>query len=412
MFYQLQTIWEFALVIFLLLVFSWLFTKNPQKGIYLTIFLLPVYLIKLKLGVLSLTLLDCIGLVLFFVFVFHYFKKQVKIPPFNKKYLLVILFFLVFVLIASFLADDSLRALGLFKSIILFPFLMSVIFYSYCFKDKKCFKEVFLRPLFFSALAVSLIALAFKIFGSVTFDGRLSAFWQSPNQLAMYLTVGWLAAVALFFNAKTRPKKITLILGSISILFAIFWSFSLGAWLAFILAPVLGLLFYKAKNKKLIFITFIAIYLITLFFLLVFGDQLAFVFGRSFYSRTIIWQVAQNLSIENCFFGIGLGNFQNQYLALQGQYPLYPEWAVPHPHNLWLSAWLSLGLLGFVSFVWLFFKSFWRALNKELLFFILFALYVLILGLVDEPIFRNDLAVVFWLFLSQSLFLSNLKSSR
>ena len=76
-----------------------------------------------------------------------------------------------------------------------------------------------------------------------------------------------------------------------------------------------------------------------------------------------------------------------------------------HPHNIFLMFWLSAGLLGLVSFLWLI----------AMLFSIVFRistddgrkrlgvicatmlLAILVHGLVDTPIWKNDLALQFWM---------------
>ena len=114
---------------------------------------------------------------------------------------------------------------------------------------------------------------------------------------------------------------------------------------------------------------------------------------------------------KNPFFGIGAGNFQKNYLALQPYFPPYLEWAVPHPQNLFLSFWLESGLLGLISFVGILYFSMQPLLKKESVkkntpsakLLVAFFIYIIIVGLFDTPYWKNDLSAIFWIFIILSL---------
>ena len=116
----------------------------------------------------------------------------------------------------------------------------------------------------------------------------------------------------------------------------------------------------------------------------------------------MIWRSAGRLIEDNWLWGIGAGNFQEKYLVYQKYFTPYLEWAVPHPHSLYLSIWLyggALGLAGFVGLIFFWFRSFWRLQKNPNLRFIGLGImfYILLHGIVDTTYFKNDLAVVFWL---------------
>ena len=82
-----------------------------------------------------------------------------------------------------------------------------------------------------------------------------------------------------------------------------------------------------------------------------------------------------------------------------------------YPHNIFLNFWSELGLFGLLLFVWLIAKYLFisakltitlghRQDHKKYLALGLMTAMVAILihGLVDVPYFKNDLAVMFWLF--------------
>ena len=77
-----------------------------------------------------------------------------------------------------------------------------------------------------------------------------------------------------------------------------------------------------------------------------------------------------------------------------------------YPHNFLLNFWVEIGLLGFVSFVWILVYFFQRAIqalrssDKEQKVYVICIsagmVALLVHGLVDVPYFKNDLAVLFW----------------
>jgi O-antigen ligase len=115
----------------------------------------------------------------------------------------------------------------------------------------------------------------------------------------------------------------------------------------------------------------------------------------------MIWQSAGKILEDNPTWGIGPGNFQEKYLEYQKYYPPYLEWAVPHPHNLYLAFYLYSGILGLAAFLLSIF--FWlkkiMAQKKEATVLVALGIiaYFLLHGMVDTTYFKNDLAVIFWL---------------
>lgn len=79
-----------------------------------------------------------------------------------------------------------------------------------------------------------------------------------------------------------------------------------------------------------------------------------------------------------------------------------------YPHNLVLNFWSELGLAGLLLFIWIILKYFWLgianfkfSINKFTNIGLISAMVVIIVhGLVDVPYFKNDLAIMFWLFIA------------
>jgi O-antigen ligase len=119
---------------------------------------------------------------------------------------------------------------------------------------------------------------------------------------------------------------------------------------------------------------------------------------------------------EGIFFNSdGLANFDAVVWAsstLRAKY-WQPVEIYMYPHNIFLNFWSELGLVGALLFVWLILKFLLLAFKlsvrlarasdrrKYLSLGLMGAMIVIVVhGLVDVPYFKNDLAVMFFIFLA------------
>jgi O-antigen ligase len=226
----------------------------------------------------------------------------------------------------------------------------------------------------------------------------------------MYLAPAIFVSYYLFSEVKIKIKtkaKLLSLFFNLIILFALYLTYSYASWLAILIAFGFVLLLEKKLNwKKSLLIFF---FVLMLFFSQLennkFFNLMNFNGRSSFSSRIMIWQSAEKIGKDNWFLGIGIGNFQEKYLSYQKYFPTYLEWAVPHPHNLYLAFWLYggvFGLAGFLGLVYAWFLGIAKVkINPSLKFMVLGIMtYILLHGLVDTTYFKNDLAVIFWLLFS------------
>lgn len=374
-----------------------------ENLIYLTIFLLPTYLIRSSVFGFSTNVLDWLLLACLVVgVIFHRDKIIIKLLL-RKEIFAVFLVGLIFLgFVVSVLVNRSYAtSFGIIKSWFLLPI-------AFAFLSKAVIRADRLKNIFFayhfSAFFVALISLAYFFCGAVTFDGRLQGFFNSPNYLAMYLAPAIFVLYQLLFWAQSPKRKLGVLFCGVAILSALFLTQSYASWLAiFVAFSFVFLLEQKIDWRKLLAI---ALILVAIIFSQLGEDKFSklvnFERRSSFSSREMIWRSASKILQENWFWGIGAGNFQTKYLAEQKNFPPYLEWAVPHPHNLYLAFWLYGGIYGFAGFLFLLGVWFYRVLqaqkNPQLKFIALgIMLYILFHGLVDTTYFKNDLAVAFWL---------------
>jgi hypothetical protein len=131
---------------------------------------------------------------------------------------------------------------------------------------------------------------------------------------------------------------------------------------------------------------------------------------KSANSRVSLWQTGWKGIEQSPIFGLGLNGFSNNWSTLNTNPTLDSH---NFPHNIFLDMWVDLGLLGLFSFVFLCGIYIYRELRAfrsnfplnnfttlNSLAISLFLLTLLIQGQFDNPYFRNDLAILFWILLS------------
>ncbi len=395
---------------------------NQKNLIYLTIAAGPLYLIKTGFFGLPTNLLELLILLNLFAWLCDKpqlnFKKKLTLLPWQL--ILSLGLILTGVIVSIFSNNAIVAGLGILKGWLSLPLFFAYLLFEKM-EDKTQIKKALLA-FYFSTFLVALLGLGYRLLGLVTYDNRLSAFYASPNYLAMYLAPGVLLGFYFstkgFADRKTLLEKLLVVFSLAILLLAFFYTYSYGAWLSVLLALILSVFFTFPKKQFLLALSFLLSFLVLVFFSQIhsqkFSSAISFSERSSLSSRLIIWKVAEKLLTKNPIWGIGPGNFQTHYLDLQPFFPPYLEWAVPQPHNLFLAFWLQAGLLGLIGFLFLLLFIFQTLLKKPRVkefslefFFLAFFLYTFFHGLIDTPFWKNDLAFFFWTFLA--LFTANLK---
>ncbi len=270
---------------------------------------------------------------------------------------------------------------------------------------------------------VVLVACASLVFfaqGELTYDGRLAAWYASPNYLALFLAPGVFLASYFLIWAHPRQALRQLLLWAClaTVSAALFLTRSYETWAALLAALFIFFLtdtaFPSWRKKIAAALVCLGIFSVAVLFESGSGKWQALVMlneRSSLASREMIWQVAAKIISDHPFFGIGIGRFQETYLEYQRYFPPYLEWAVPQPHNLYLAIWLQTGLIGLLGFFLLVTRWFRGMLmlvrdtgtgqsgSMSALLIALLAMYGIV-GLVDTPFFKTDLAFIFWLTLA------------
>jgi O-antigen ligase len=296
--------------------------------------------------------------------------------------------------------NEYLDSLGIIKSYFLLPILFAIVL-NFLIKSNLSKLSICLFSYFAYSGFLGLLGFIYNLFGQLTFDKRLELFFDSPNQLAITLSPGIVIGSYFLVRKKISLSWLIIFLFFIVQVFALWKTASLGAWIG-ILATIFFIFsgHFDIFNPKNILLSFLIVSLLATFLMInnsLFITRDPFKNINSIDSRLVIYQVSQKIIKENYLFGVGLGNFQSRYLSEQKNFPPFPQWAVPHSHNIFLQIWLETGLISFISFLSLLVYQFFLKKQKKtpiLLWAVL--IYFLIHGIVDTTIWKNDSALLFW----------------
>jgi O-antigen ligase len=372
---------------------------NLENFVGIILAFLPLYLIKLIFLGVPLNLLE---ILIGSAFVWWLWEKRFdntewKIFLKNNQTLFILIgLILLGLTLSTFFGGNFKAGLGIIKGWFIFPLIL-VLMAADLFREKKTNA---LKFFYGGAIGVAFLAILSYFFGQITYDGRLQGIFNSPNYLAMYLVPAIIIGIVLFLeNRKKYALSLIMLFG------ALYLTYSFAAWTA--LTIVLAGLFWlggKGGRNKKIFLFFLILFGLVFFLQLKthkLNDLLSLDSRSSLNSRLMIWKSAEKMIVDSPVWGIGPGNFQEKYLEYQKHFPPYLEWAVPHPHNLYLAFYLYSGILGLAAFLILI--VFWlkKVILQKKEAIILIALgiviYFLLHGIADATYLKNDLAVIFWL---------------
>ena len=131
---------------------------------------------------------------------------------------------------------------------------------------------------------------------------------------------------------------------------------------------------------------------------------------RSGQIRLAIYKETWNFLKDNPLVGAGLASYSKKIAPYHTTVNNENIEIFHHPHNTFLTMWVNLGILGLLSFIIIKFYSLCfipysvYKQKKQLLSLTLFTIsslfIILIMGLVDSPYIKNDLAMFFWLLIA------------
>jgi O-antigen ligase len=371
----------------------------------ITILAIPFYIARFSIFGIPSTLLEVL---IFLTFIFALLSGQLK----KIKNPLAIFLGGLFVfagLVAVYFDPSKTSALGIWKAYFFDGYLVFLLVLSLREENQR---TELLNYLVISGVLNAVLALGYYFAGVRSDDNRLLDLARlSPNYISMFLVPIFTLTIALFVKMRQKAKSSWLYFAACAVLLlTVILTDSRGGYVA--LAAGLIVIVFDLIKKKIGVSwskTLAVAGLIALiggsawFFRPDFSDM-----GRKATSSNIryyIWTTSLQIAKKNPVFGVGLSNYQNYFTDFTRGWVNYDAYIAPKAltaHNLYLHVYLTMGILGILSFILLLWGSrFWRAE------FVVGAPFItiLILGLFDTPFFRNDLSVLFWIILAASFWL-------
>lgn len=418
-------------LVFFSIFFIWLSWNYQKWSLFLILAILPSYQIRFQAFGIPLTFLEVLILILFAV----WFVKKIKhkqYPIFDYKKLGIwfwlLLSWLLISTIVMFMSPDLRAGAGVWKAYFLEPILFLVVFLDIIRNKKDLILAI--KALVFPGLLVVFYTFYQKIIGQGVWSTevwgqpkilRATGLFPHPNFLGLYIGPLFILGLGYIFLSfkKNILSIIKILVFSILFLGSLVFARSEGAIVAIFIALFFCAMFYKPIRKWALVLV-----LVSILFLSSSSAPRHYLTEKIFFQdlsgrlRINIWKGALEMLKEKPILGVGL----NGYRALAPQYQkryydkdtqeLISVETHPYPHNLFLTIWLELGLLGLIIFFLILFQFFKQGLKnfkKEpiLIGSIMGAMMVILIhGLVDTPYFKNDLSILFCIIIGMMIIIS------
>ena len=366
---------------------------------------LPLYAIRWQVGPVPTTLLENLILATIAVYVVALWRaRQLRLhrSPID----LPILLLLVSGVISVVVAKDHRAALGLYRAYFIEPIALFYVAID-LLKRPEDYRRVLLAfgigTSAFAGLNIANFATAF-VQNRISLGSPPSAIYLSANEVAMYLEPPLAFATAFVLFARRRLERGLGVVWALVVGVALILTLSRGAFLALAMFAIFVILTLNPAIRRPAFAA-VGVVALAAVAVLAVGSQTPVVVHRlslkaleyTSVTRLEIYWDTLRMVLPHPIFGLGLGGY---LLVYHG----FPE---IYPHDIWLTFWVELGLLGLVAFAMIFvrlLRSGWRALplardfDRIVLWGAVGALVLWgVHGLFDSPYWKNDMSVEFWL---------------
>lgn len=399
-----------------------LFLKIQRVWLFALLALIPVsvsYIVREPLGITPLNLLSVGFIGLGIINLLTGALSLKKVEP--RSLVAVITLLAIAFIYALFFTQPLTNALGFWVSRFVQPILVGFFIYQ-LFKNEVISLEFCLRALLFSVLTL-LVAMLFQVAGAIPYvdSGRISAFYVSANSLARFLAFVLLITLPWLLFGLPKNKIALWVVWAIG-LAMLLPTFSYGGVLTFgvgfvVLFACLPAAFNRFKWAVLGVTALVTIIVATNAPRLPNWETKI---NESRLSRLEFWDIAEQTIQDNFWTGIGIKGWETQYPLLVQKYrtSLPMNWISSQPHNNYLDMFLKAGVVGFVAIMALVLwplgqgarllklyaqkdQPWWFGLSA-----LAYGAAVLALGVIDDPLWSDDIALILWvvLFLAAAVY--------
>ncbi len=363
---------------------------------------LPLYVVRWHYGPLPTTLLETLILITVAGYAATLWTEKRR--PSRTPYDIPIALWLVAGVVGVIAAPDHVKALGTYRA-----YFLEAVAIFYVAVDLLRERDDLRKLLSVAAIAASIMAVG-QIVSFVYVAahhqlllGDAPAFLNNtPNADAMYLEPP--LAFAIGFVVFPWDRRARLIASGVLglVLVAMILTLSRAGYLAMAALAVVLVLSLQSRRLRVWVVGGLA--LASLLVLEVpFVNQRIVTIGSSAGLRSSIFGQALRMLSERPILGAGIDGFPIRVA------PFRPgtQTIELYPHDIWLTTWSEVGLLGVIVLAVIFFGLLWRGVRalpltndlfRPILWGCVGALVLyLVHGLFDSPYWKNDLSVEFWL---------------
>ena len=385
--------------------------RYSRWALAVTVACLPLYVLRFRVGPLPSTLLEVLILVTVGLYAAGRFQARAWVPV-RTSLEIPIALFVIAGAIGIAVSPDHIGALGLYRAYFIEPI---VLFYMAVdlLRTRNDFRIVLAgfvggSTLFAIAnLGAWVIALATSV--DIDLGNAPKALYTSPNSVAMFLEPAICLAAGFALYSDDRRDRIAGLVCLPLLLASLMATLSRAGMLTLAVLAIVAVLTMRSLRLKLGLLGVLALSALATLQIPFVAKRLANQFDPSypyntFEGRLQIWSDTLHMLRDHPIFGAGLRG----YATVMKPYVTTPKGlAELYAHNIFLSMWVEIGLLGLAAFVIILAMLLWRGwssfsiaegLTKPLLWGTSAAFVAIVVhGQFDTPYYGNDLSVEFWL---------------
>jgi O-antigen ligase len=362
---------------------------------------LPLYVVRWKYGPISTTLLELLVLATIALYLLgrrHEGAFRLNRTPYD----LPIVLLLIAGAMAVFVPPDRWHALGLYRAYFLEPiaiFYIAIDLLRAPGQVRRLLVGLGVGSSIFAALNVVAFFVSL-VQGTFVLGSPPTALYTSSPEVAMYLEPPFALAAGLVMFAAERRDRLMSVAWMAFLAPALALTLSRGAYFAIAVLAVVAIAtsrkrLWLAAGTALVVIVLLQVPLVSRRFA---GQFNLFDSQTTVRGRLSIFTDTLSMLRDHPIFGNGLGGYH--YLFRGTILEIYP-------HDVWLTFWVEVGILGMVAFAIIFFGLLfrgWRAYSRAGGFYrallwgvsgslVLWGVH----GLVDSPYWKNDMSIEFWI---------------